>query len=127
MAHPADLTEYTAASTLRLTTRGRKTMRPHTVTVWFVVADSTHLYVQHVRGRADWFRNLAKTSSVTIDFGTGPLAARARPVATGEATRQVLRLFRRKYRFAWLLQLLGFRQQPVAASIILEGNPAESS
>lgn len=113
-----DLRSYTKQSTVRLTTTGRKSGRQHTVTIWFVVADSRHLYVQHVRGpTADWYRNLAKQPAVQLDFGSGPLAAHATPIADAMEVRRVLGVFRRKYIFAWVFQLLGMAKRAVVATI----------
>jgi deazaflavin-dependent oxidoreductase (nitroreductase family) len=113
-----DLGRYAARSTVRLTTTGRVTGRSHTVSVWFVVADARQIYVQHVTGAtADWYKNLRKQPQVQVDFGDGPLAARATPIADAAAVRRVLALIRRKYKLAWLLQLFALRRQPVAALI----------
>ena len=116
-----DLTKYTKQSTLRLTTTGRQSGRQHTVTIWFVVADERHVYVQHVRGAtADWYRNLAKRPEVQLDFGAGLLAARATPVADAIEVRRILALFRRKYIFAWVFQLLGMTKRAVVATLELQ-------
>ena len=48
------------ASTLELTTSGRKSGQPRTATIWFVYDD--RLYVQSGKeGKTDWYRNLLKT------------------------------------------------------------------
>ncbi len=113
-----DLTTHAKQSTVRLTTTGRKSGRQHTVTIWFVVADKRHLYVQHVRGpTADWYRNLAKQPDVQLDFGGGPLPSRATPMADAADVRRILGLFRRKYIFAWVFQLLGMTKRAVVATI----------
>lgn len=113
-----DLTLHTKQSTFRLTTTGRKSGRQHTVTIWFVVADARHLYVQHVRGpTADWYKNLSKHPEVQIDFGGGSLAARATPIADAAEVRRVLAQFRQKYIFAWVFQLLGMTKRAVVASV----------
>lgn len=114
-----DLTGYTKRSTLKLTTKGRKSGEPRTATIWFVVVDAKHLLVQHVRGdEANWYRNLLKHPDVQIDFGDGPLPARATPIKERGKIDEVLRLIRRKYLLAWLLQAFG-RSKAVAASIEL--------
>jgi deazaflavin-dependent oxidoreductase (nitroreductase family) len=117
-----DLTAYTKQPTVRLTTTGRKSGRQHTVTIWFVVADAQHLYVQHVRGStADWYRNLVKQPAVHVDFGRGALPARATPLTDTTEVRRVLALFRRKYIFAWVFQLLGMTKRAVAATLEVRG------
>lgn len=112
-----DLRQYSAGSTVRLTTTGRTTGRQHTVTIWFVVLDADRFYVQHVRGRAHWYKNAIKTPEVQVDFGAGPRSGRLMPIADPQEIKRVLALFRRKYLMAWVVQLLGIRQQPVAAVI----------
>jgi deazaflavin-dependent oxidoreductase (nitroreductase family) len=114
---PIDLTPYTKQATLKLTTTGRKSGRQYTVTIWFVVVDAQRCYVQHVRGKADWYKNLVKNPAVQVDFGAGPTPARATPIADPAEVRHVLALFRRKYWAAYLVQLLGITKQPVAATI----------
>lgn len=112
-----DLKQYSAGSTVRLTTTGRTSGRQHTVTIWFVVLDADRFYVQHVRGRAHWYKNAIKTPDVQVDFGAGPRPGRLTPISDPLEIKRVLALFRRKYLMAWLVQLLGIRQQPVAAVI----------
>ena len=113
-----DLTAYARRSTLRLTTRGRRSGRPHTVTIWFVVIDQRRLYVQHARGpTADWFKNLRKNPEVQVDLGDGPLPATAREITDPAQVALVLRQVRRKYWFAWVFQVLGMTRQAVAAVI----------
>jgi len=122
-----DLTAYARRSTLRLTTIGRRSGKPHTVTIWFVVADDRRLYVQHARGpTADWFKNLRKNPAVQVDVGDGPLPATAREIVDPAAVARVLRQIRRKYWFAWVFQVLGMTRQAVAAEIVI-GDRAEST
>ena len=53
--------------TLRITTRGRKTGKPHTVPIWFVVEDTT-VWLGTLDPRRDWVRNLQKTPDVVLDL-----------------------------------------------------------
>jgi len=120
-----DLTAYARRSTVRLTTRGRRSGRPHTVTIWFVVADQRRLYVQHARGpTSDWFKNLRQNPAVDVDLGEGPLPATAREITDPAGVARVLRLIRRKYWFAWVFQVLGMTRQAVAAEIEVEARSA---
>jgi deazaflavin-dependent oxidoreductase (nitroreductase family) len=115
-----DVRKYTDRRQLRLTTRGRKSGSPRTVTVWFVIADEAKLFVQHAsRAPAQWYRNLLREPAVQVDFGDGPLEAMAEPILDEKEIRRVLKLVRRKYRSAWLIQLLGRKAEPVAAEIQL--------
>ena len=113
-----DVRKYADRRQLRLTTRGRKSGAPRSVTVWFVVADETRLFVQHAsRAPAHWYRNLLQDPAVQVDFGDGPLDARAEPILDEVKIQEVLRLVRRKYWLARLIQLLGRNAKPVAAEI----------
>jgi deazaflavin-dependent oxidoreductase (nitroreductase family) len=104
--------------TLRLTTRGRKSGQPRTVTIWFVADGPRRVRVQHVSPRpAQWYRNLVAHPEVTVDFGAGPIPARATPITDPAEIRQVLAAIRRRYWTAPLIQWLGRRASPVAAEI----------
>jgi len=103
---------------MRLTTRGRKSGEPRTVTIWFVVADDRRVLVQHVaRAPAHWYRNLAKEPACQVDFGEGPLEARARPIQDAAKIQDVLHRIRDKYWTARLIQWIGRSSNPVAAEI----------
>ena len=107
--------------TVQLTTRGRKTGRPRTVTVWFVTVDPTSIFVQHVgRKPAQWYGNLLQNPTVQIDFGDGPTAAHAAPITDAARVQKILRLIRKKYLLAWVFQLLGRRDQAVAAQLTVD-------
>lgn len=106
---------------VQLTTRGRKSGQPRTVKIWFVVAGPTSIYVQHTNPKpADWYRNLLREPSVTLDFGSGPIAGRATPVTSPADIERVLALVRRKYFAAWIFKLLGWTRSAVAAEIALD-------
>jgi deazaflavin-dependent oxidoreductase (nitroreductase family) len=116
-----DLTRYAKKSTVQLTTIGRKSGQPRTVTIWFVVVDAKRIHVQHARGStAQWYRNLLRTPEVQLDFGDGLVAARATPIEDKGEIQRVLALVRRKYLFAWVFQLLGINRNAVAATIELD-------
>ncbi len=52
-------------ATCRITTRGRKTGRPHAVTIWFVVgAEEQRVYLGTLRMGRDWPRNVAANPEV---------------------------------------------------------------
>jgi deazaflavin-dependent oxidoreductase (nitroreductase family) len=104
--------------TVRLTTRGRTSGEPRPVTIWFVADGPRRILVQHVTSApANWYRNLLKHPDVSLDFGEGPIDARATPITDPQRVRQVLAAVRRKYWSAWLVQLLGRKDRAVAAEI----------
>jgi deazaflavin-dependent oxidoreductase (nitroreductase family) len=66
-----------------LTTRGRRTGRPHTIEIWFVVVGSTAYLMAGGRERADWVRNLMAEPEVTLRVGPDTFPARSRVVDEG--------------------------------------------
>jgi deazaflavin-dependent oxidoreductase (nitroreductase family) len=49
-----------------LTTRGRKTGKPHEIEIWFVVQAGAIYIMSGGMDRSDWVKNLLKDSNVTI-------------------------------------------------------------
>jgi deazaflavin-dependent oxidoreductase (nitroreductase family) len=77
-----------------LTTTGRVSGKPHTIEIWFAI-DGTTMYMLSGGGdRADWVKNLRKTSAVRVRIGTQSTTAKARIVRAGtkedELARQLL-------------------------------------
>ena len=113
MASPADLAARLAAArdraTSRITTRGRRTGKPHTVTIWFVV-EGTTLYLGTLNARRDWVRNAQKNPGVELDIGG--LRVRGRLTTAGDAAGvapDVGEMFVRKYWLAWIGSWFGMR------------------
>jgi len=103
---------------VRLTTRGRKSGQPRTVTIWFVADGERCIAVQHVTSApAQWYRNLLADPAVSVDFGDAPIAARATPIDDPAAVQDVLARVRAKYWTAWLIRLMARGAMPVAARI----------
>lgn len=114
-----DVTKYARGKTIRLTTVGRKTGEPRTVTIWFVVSGPAEILVQHASAPvAHWYRNLEKNPAVTVDFGDGPLRGTAEPITEAQEIAGVLRRIRAKHWLAGpLIQFLGRKAEKVAARI----------
>lgn len=77
-----------------LTTTGRRSRKQHTVEIWFALHDG-HIYILSGGGdRADWVKNVRKTSAVRLRIGTQSTSAKARIVRAGtkedELARQLL-------------------------------------
>ena len=51
-----------------LTTRGRRTGRPHTIEIWFVVIEASAYLMAGGRDRADWVRNLMADPAVSLPW-----------------------------------------------------------
>jgi deazaflavin-dependent oxidoreductase (nitroreductase family) len=110
--------DFADKKTVRLTTRGRSSGQPRTVSIWFVADGPRRILVQHVTSApANWYRNLLKDPAVSIDFGSGPISARATPITDPQRVQHVLGAVRGKYWSAWLIQLFGRKSPAVAAEI----------
>jgi len=68
-----------------LTTTGRRTGRPHTIEIWFVVIGASAYLMSGGRDRADWVRNLVADPEVTLRLGETSWAAEGRVVGEGTA------------------------------------------
>ena len=101
------------ARQVRVTTTGRRTGRRHTVPLWFVArGPAGPLYLWHCRGRTDWVANVRAGGPLAIDFGAGPVTARATRVEGDEHT-WARRIFHRKYLGARLFQFLGWSRRAI--------------
>jgi deazaflavin-dependent oxidoreductase (nitroreductase family) len=103
----ADLAKVADQSTVRLVTIGRKSGTPRTATIWFV-ADGGKIYVQAGKGgTTDWFRNLEKNPTVTLEFSDVRLQGEAEVVDDPAETARIHDLFRKKYWLAWAASWVG--------------------
>jgi hypothetical protein len=108
------------ARQVRVTTPGRRTGRRHTVPLWFVARDAAGpLYLWHCRGRTDWVANVRAGGHLELDFGAGPLPARATRV-DGDERAWARDTFHRKYVGARLFQLLGWSRHAIVFRIEAE-------
>lgn len=88
--------------TLLLTTKGRKTGKPHRVELAFVFLNE-RLYVgsDEPITKKDWFRNILKNDEVVVEIGGSREKGRARPVYAREKVLGIIREFSRKYLFTF--------------------------
>ena len=63
----ARLRQVAAKQTTRLTHYGRKTGKPHEVTIWFVL-DGDRLYIGMANVNRQWVRNVQKTPQVKLSI-----------------------------------------------------------
>src|SRR6185436_3519504 len=73
-----------------LTTRGRRSGRPHRIEIWFVAYDAG-VYLLSDTGRSDWCRNLIADPHVTLEVGTERQDTLARPVDRDDPANAVVR------------------------------------
>lgn len=105
MPHSTDLATRLAAvterGTLRITTGGRKTGKPHTVPIWFVV-EGTTVYLGTLNVKRDWVRNLEKTPTATLAFDGLRLRGHISPVTDPALEAHIRELLAKKYWMAWI-------------------------
>lgn len=87
--------------TVELTTTGRRTGKPHTVSVWFVV-DGEVIYLNTLDPTRDWVRNAQKTPAVRLDFGGTILAGQLQLVTDPALDARIREALRDKYWMAWV-------------------------
>ena len=101
----ADLATRLAAvadgSTLRITTRGRRSGKPHTVTIWFLVEGMT-VYLATLSTGRDWVRNVVKGPDVTLTVDGLHIRGRAARITDPRQDAHVRTLLARKYWMAWI-------------------------
>ena len=113
----AALDRIKSASTVELTTTGRKTGKEHRKPVWFVVEDGRIVVQAGKDGKTDWYRNLTKTPTAVVRQDGYSFRVRAVMVTNPRRVEAVHALFTAKYTTAWLLSFLG--------SSIGQGRPVE--
>ena len=87
--------------TLLITTRGRKSGKPHAVPIWFLVEDTT-VFLATLNADRDWVRNAARTPDVELDLDTLRLRGRVSTVTDPGLAAHIRDLLARKYWMAWI-------------------------
>ena len=92
----ARLRRVAGKQTTRLTHSGRKTGKPHEVTIWFVL-DQDKLFIGTANVNRQWVRNVQKTPKIKLSIGGEAFAGNAR-FLTGRAEHErAMAAIRRKY------------------------------
>ena len=82
---------------ISITVTGRKSGRPISVPVWFVLEDGT-LYLLPVNGSdTQWYKNVLEKPSIRIDAGHDAAELRAVPVTDPKQVASVAEKFRAKH------------------------------
>jgi deazaflavin-dependent oxidoreductase (nitroreductase family) len=92
----ARLRRVAAKQTTRLTHYGRKTGKPHEVTIWFVL-DSDKLYIGTANMNRQWVRNVQKTPQVKMSVGGESFGGTARFLTDRAEHERAMAAIRRKY------------------------------
>jgi deazaflavin-dependent oxidoreductase (nitroreductase family) len=82
--------------TTRLSQYGRKTEKPHNVTIWFVL-DSDRLYIGTANVNRQWVRNVQKTPQVKLSIGAENFKGTARFLTDRTEHERAMTAIRRKY------------------------------
>lgn len=96
--------------TVRLTTRGRRSGQPRSVTIWFVVDDG-EIGLGTLKEERNWVRNARHAGDVELEFAAGRLRGRFQDVADPERHARIRGLIARKYWPAWIASWLGLGQR----------------
>jgi deazaflavin-dependent oxidoreductase (nitroreductase family) len=82
---------------VKLTTFGRKSGKPHEVTIW-ITTDGRHLYIRSGQGlRRNWPQNLVARGEGLLHLGKTETKVAPRHVTDPAEARTVSALYRRKY------------------------------
>ncbi len=92
----ARLRRVAGKQTTRLTHYGRKTGKPHEVTIWFVL-DGEKLYIGTANVNRQWVRNVQKTPKVTLSIDNEKFEGTARFLTDRNEHEPAMAAIRRKY------------------------------
>jgi deazaflavin-dependent oxidoreductase (nitroreductase family) len=91
----ARLRRVAGKQTTRLTHYGRKTGKPHEVTIWFVL-DGDRLYIGTANVNRQWVRNVQKTPQVKLSIGGENFSGTARFLTDRAEHERAMAAIRRK-------------------------------
>jgi deazaflavin-dependent oxidoreductase (nitroreductase family) len=92
----ARLRRVAGKQTTRLTHCGRKTGKPHEVTIWFVL-DDDRLYIGTANANRQWVRNVQKTPKIKLVMGGETFEGTARFLNDRAEHERAMAAIRRKY------------------------------
>jgi deazaflavin-dependent oxidoreductase (nitroreductase family) len=91
------LPDLTAVDFCYVTSKGRRTGRPHTIEIWFGASGRTMYLLSGGGDRSDWVRNLRAEPRATVRVGDRTWEATARAVTDPEEEAVARRLLAAKY------------------------------
>jgi deazaflavin-dependent oxidoreductase (nitroreductase family) len=92
----ARLRQVAGKQTTRLTHYGRKTGKPHEVTIWFVL-DGDRLYIGTANVNRQWVQNVQKTPQVKLSIAGENVEGTARFLTDRAEHERAMAAVRRKY------------------------------
>jgi deazaflavin-dependent oxidoreductase (nitroreductase family) len=105
----------------RITTRGRRSGKPRTTTIWFVLQDGT-VFLTGGKDNPQWCRNIRAHEHVCIEIAGTRLEGRARIVEDPAGAAKVRDLFPRKYWLARMARWFGGYTRSVPVVVELDGS-----
>ena len=81
-----------------VTTRGRRTGRPHEIEIWFGMEGGRIFILSGGREKSDWVRNIRNDPRVEVRIGDGKYSALARIVEDVDEDALARKLLLEKYR-----------------------------
>jgi deazaflavin-dependent oxidoreductase (nitroreductase family) len=113
--------ELEAEAYCYLTTVGRRTTRPHTIEIWFVLRRPTLYMLSGGGSGSDWVRNLIETPGVSVRIGRELFSGTARLVTEPGEDQIARELLFAKYRASYEGDLSTWRDRalPIAVHLTL--------
>jgi deazaflavin-dependent oxidoreductase (nitroreductase family) len=101
--------------TTKLTHLGRKTGKPHEVTIWFVL-DGDRLYLGTANANHQWVRNVRKTSKIKLFIAGETFEGNARFLSDRGQHERAMAAVRRKY---WMFRpIIAFGRILIAVGLM---------
>ncbi len=92
----AQLEKVAGKQTTKLTHYGRKTGKPHEVTIWFVL-DGDKVYIGTANVNRQWVQNVQKTPKVNLSIGGETFMGTSRFLTDRAEHEHAMAAIRRKY------------------------------
>ena len=102
----ARLRRVAGKQTTRLTHYGRKTGKPHEVTIWFVL-DGDRLYIGTANVKRQWVQNVRKTPRIKLSMGGENFMGTACFLTDRGEHERAMAAVQRKYWMFWPIMALG--------------------
>ena len=114
----ARLRRVAGKQTTRLTHVGRKTGKPHEVTIWFTL-DGERLYIGTANVTRQWVQNVQKTPQVKLSIGGESFTGTARFLTDRTEHERAMAAVRRKY---WMFRPIIELGRVLSAMGLMHGN-----
>lgn len=102
-----------------LTTRGRRSGRPHRVEIWFARSGRTLYLLAGGGRRSDWVANIVASGDVTVEVGVLATTATARIVTDADEDAAARRLVFEKFQPGYDGDLTAWRDRALPVAIDL--------